>query len=137
MCVVDEKKFRISLKRIPIYKVVLDEGDAYKSPFHGQCFKKEFPIIQHPQQEGEPKYYPGYGFEFGKGFVFATCSLGAAFEVVHHLHVSSEYSREKFSCVILKGYIPAFTRYAISTSRHNMFICARKIVLTKAVTYNL
>ena len=137
MCVVDEKKFRISLKRIPIYKVVVDKGDSYKSPFHEQYFKKEFPIIQYPQQEGEPKYYPGYGFEFGIGFVFATCSLGTAFEIIHNLHVSSEYSREKFSYVILKGYIPAFTRYAISISWHNIFICARKIVLTKVITYNL
>lgn len=34
MCLIDEKKFRISLKRIPVYKVVVDEGDSYKSPFH-------------------------------------------------------------------------------------------------------
>lgn len=137
MCVVDEKKFRISLKRIPIYKVVVDEGDSYKSPFHEQYFKKEFPIIQYPQQEGEPKYYPGYGFEFGRGFVFATCSLGAAFEIIHNLYASPGYFKEKHSYAILKGYIPAFTRYAIDTYWHNIFICARKIVLTKVITYNL
>lgn len=137
MCLVDEKKFRISLKRIPIYKVVLDVRDAYKSPFHEQYFKKEFPITQHPQQEGEPKYYSGYGFEFGRGFVFATCSLGAASKIINALHELSKYSKEKYNCVVLKGYIPAFTRYAISTSRYNMFICARKIVLTKVITYNL
>lgn len=137
MCVVDEKKFRISLKRIPVYKVVLDEGDTYKSPFHNQCFKKEFPITQHPQQEGEPKYYPGYGFEFGKGFVFATRSLADSLKIIQYCHTMSTYSGKKHSCVILEGYIPVFTRYAVNTLRNVPHICARKIVLTKAITYNL
>ena len=114
MCLIDNKRFRFTFKRIPVYKIVVKNCGEFFTPFEGALMKKymhgEF---ESPYKDDTERY------RFEEGFIHAFTSKKAA---------------EDYACysdVIIEGYIPAFTRYAISNDLYAEFtnsICARRMV---------
>ena len=137
MCVLDTRRFRFTLKKIPVYKVVVERDTHYRSPYKGGFISKGLPFIQKGITNNSPYYIKYYKYyEYGPGFVFAFASKSMAELRKFRLEVEDEFNFfneniEMHHFVILEGYIPAFTRYAIDSSKTE--ICARKMVFTKVL----
>lgn len=118
MCLLDKKRFRFTFKRISIYKIAkVCDGELY-SPYIG------IPITR--VMKPKRRWFPGKDtlineYEFEGGFIHACTSEEDA-----KSHINNNFYTCKKSMSIIKGYIPAFTRYA-TDERGN--ICARKIIL--------
>ena len=115
MCLIDSKRFRFTFKRIPVYKIVVKErGGKLLTPFEGALVKKYMHgKFTSPHKDNTEKY------RFEEGFIHA---------------FTSKKDAENYACyfdIIIEGYIPAFTRYAISNNLYDEFtnsICARRMV---------
>lgn len=120
MCLYDKKRFRFTFKRIPVYKVVIRKDNGkLSSPFCGTFITKEM--------KGNIKYRPfkqNHFYVFSKGFIHACTTEKVAKDLIEFL--KRELYLEKNLCII-KGYIPAFTRYAINNAFGD--ICARRMIL--------
>lgn len=46
MCLLDTRRFRFTLKKIPVYKVVVERDTHYRSPYMGGFISKGLPFIQ-------------------------------------------------------------------------------------------
>lgn len=136
MCLLDTKRFRFTLKKIPVYKVVVERDTHYRSPYKSGFISKCLPFIQKGITDNSPHYIKYYKcYEYGPGFVFAFTSKSIAELRKFHLEAEDEFNflnenTEIAHFVILEGYIPAFTRYAIDDRCQ---ICAREMVFTKVL----
>ena len=124
MCLVDNKRFRFTFKRIPVYKVVCESSDGnLYTPF--QCArivkKMHGNITEHPHEYIENEY------SFDNGFIHAYLNKDSTQYLIKDLDAWHPYGQK-----IIEGYIPAFTRYAIDTCSPYPLsvdsICARRMV---------
>lgn len=138
MCLFDTRRFRFTLKKIPVYKVVVERDTCYRTPYKCGFISKDLPFIQESSTNDSPIHDKRDGtYEYGSGFVFACISEKEAKEVKGNVEFEDEgnfymgQTTELAHFVILEGYIPAFTRYAIDPPEGA--ICARKMVFTKVL----
>lgn len=121
MCLYDKKRFRFTFKRIPIYKVVIAHSDGkLYSPYFGVPITK----VMKPDKRWliEKNDFTG-SYEFKGGFIHACTSKEAAYAMIFSYNTYTDAA----NLVIIEGYIPAFTRYAISDIFDD--ICARRMIL--------
>lgn len=125
MCLVDNKLFRFTFKRIPVYKVVYESSDGrLYSPYQRTPITKEM----HGDVVMQPYEYDSNVYEFDRGFIHAYSNKHAAQCLIYDLLGWKNHK-------IIEGYIPAFTRYAINIcSPFSQLvgivgsICARRMV---------
>ena len=125
MCLVDNKLFRFTFKRIPVYKVVYESSDGrLYSPYQCTPITKEM----HGNVVMQQHEYNSESYIFGNGFIHAYSNKHAAQCLIDDLWGWKNHK-------IIEGYIPAFTRYAINI--YSPFpqlvgnvgsICARRMV---------
>ncbi len=124
MCLVDNKRFRFTFKRIPVYKVVLFNKTISKllSPFQ---------LTEIKQKMCGGFLFPEYNsiaeqFEFADGFIHACATRSDAQILAFKL--LRAHNHDPYNLVeIIEGYIPPFTRYAIDVNGN--CICARRMIL--------
>ena len=117
--------------------MVVERDTHYRSPYKSGFISKCLPFIQKSITDNPSHYIKYYKcYEYGPGFIFAFTSKSMAELRKFHLEAEDEFSFlneniEMHHFVILEGYIPAFTRYAIDSSKTE--ICARKMIFTKVL----
>ena len=122
MCLVDNKLFRFTFKRIPVYKVVYESSDGrLYSPYQRTPITKEMQgnVVMKPHE------YDSNVYAFDRGFIHAYSNKHGAQCLIDDLWGWRNHK-------IIEGYIPAFTRYAINTCLQypNLVdsVCARRMV---------
>ena len=121
MCLIDNKRFRFTFKRIPVYKVFYKRADGkLYTPFRCTVVRKRMygGRIEQPFKDALGEYF------FGKGFIHACLNNDAAQHLINSSCFDDEERQQ--SLEIIEGYIPAFTRYALDVALDE--ICARRMV---------
>ena len=93
MCLLATRRFRFTLKKIPVYKVVIERDTHYRSPYIGGFISKCLPFIQKGITNNSPHYIKFYKcYEYGPGFVFAFASKSMAELRKFHLEAEDEFN---------------------------------------------
>jgi hypothetical protein len=126
MCLIDKKRFRFATENIPIYKVAILYRENFFSPYYYSNKLEKVNTVN--IEDKKPSIFvrmldnfPGE-YEFGRGFFHAFTSINMARIRAHMLN-----DWRKYTFVVIKGYIPAGIRYAISLDETE--ICARQMIL--------
>jgi len=127
MCLLDNRRFRFTLKPIKCYKVVLGDSNGFCSPYMDTRITSD--IIK-PEKMVGPRWTKDVWLEdcwsFGEGFIHGVTTLERAYD--YYKYFSNAY----YSSVhILECEIPPFTRYAIQKDENE--ICARKMKIVKEI----
>lgn len=122
MCLIDRKQFRVTEKRIPIYKVVQDEK---YSPYQGtELHRINNPLSGNCRLD---TYNPFTQYIFEYGFYHACLDKECAIRLITTLiEYDLHYGRTEGNYKVVTGYIPENTRYAID---HMGNICAKRMIL--------
>ena len=141
MCLIDNLKFRISLRNKVCYKVLVyvredKEGTMYETPI------KKTPVLLEKDKTNvivaKGKYSPernSFGeYEYGKGFIHAFVDSTEAECMAYHNNLSLAKTNKcrtfhvyrVFECII-----PRFTRYGYDKYGHT--ICARKMIIKERI----
>lgn len=116
MCLIDSKKFRVTIFPRKVYKIVkIGKLGLLTSPYRGTPIT---PIMR-GNSKIKPTYLRPFTYSFEGGFIHAYTNRETAEK---KLSVFRNIYGPKYT--IIEGHIPFFTRYAIENSE----VCAREII---------